>query len=93
MTEMLYPGLDVVELMILQGVWERRSKSSPEFTPGLPPEQLRQELFERSDPNTHVIEARVYSENPANKFAPSVGVLQFVNFPKENGDIRVDTWV
>lgn len=41
----------------------------------------------------HAIEARVYCENPAAKFQPTPGSLQFVQFPEERKGLRIDTWV
>ncbi|CAL1694912.1 unnamed protein product [Somion occarium] len=92
-TEMLHPGLDLVELMILQGIYEGEAESSPEFPRGLPSSQLDQKKFEVPRPNSHAIEVRVYSENPANKFSPSPGILQYVKFPETNENLRIDTWV
>lgn len=40
--------------------------------------------------NGHAIEARLYAEDPANDFLPSVGDLTILNMPTEN---RVDTGV
>ena len=39
----------------------------------------------------HAIEARVYAENPANEFLPSIGKLDFFEFPVD--EIRVDSGV
>jgi len=41
----------------------------------------------------HAIEVRLYAENPAKKFLPSVGVLNRLKFPVEDGHIRVETGV
>lgn len=41
----------------------------------------------------HAIEARVYCENPAARFQPTPGLLQFVQFPEERKGLRIDTWV
>ncbi|EJD01957.1 uncharacterized protein FOMMEDRAFT_109008 [Fomitiporia mediterranea MF3/22] len=92
-TEMLYRGLDIVELMILQGVYEHQSRLNADIRPGLPPDRLDQEAFGHPNPNIHAIEARVYSENPANNFSPSPGILQYVQLPEETDDLRIDTWV
>ncbi|KAK7690310.1 hypothetical protein QCA50_006967 [Cerrena zonata] len=91
-TEMLHPGLDIVELMILQGVYERASKIS-RVPVGLPEDKLDQDKYAHPTPNSHSIEIRVYSENPANNFTPSPGVLQLVQFPDSADGVRIDTWV
>ncbi|MEC7489283.1 MAG: biotin carboxylase N-terminal domain-containing protein [Pseudomonadota bacterium] len=41
----------------------------------------------------HAIEVRLYAEDPANAFAPGVGVLSHLNFPAETDRVRVDTGV
>lgn len=89
---MLHPGLDIVELMILQGVYERANKIS-KVPAGLPANLLNQEKYSHPEANSHAIELRVYSENPANNFTPSPGVLQYVQFPEAGDDLRIDTWV
>ncbi|MGE5156694.1 MAG: acetyl/propionyl/methylcrotonyl-CoA carboxylase subunit alpha [Gemmatimonas sp.] len=38
----------------------------------------------------HAIEARVYAENPARNFMPSVGKINAWRLPQENGGLRVD---
>lgn len=82
---MLHPGLDIVEMMIYQGVNERiTGASQPLF--------LDQKRFQNPAPDSHAIELRIYCENPANAFAPSPGVLQYVNIPDKSG-VRIDTWV
>ncbi|KAL5497703.1 hypothetical protein ACEPAH_2634 [Sanghuangporus vaninii] len=89
-TEMLHPGLDLVELMILQGLSERESTG---HYADLLRDQLDQEKFAHPRPNTHSIELRVYCENPAMNFSPTPGILQYVEFPEETEDLRIDTWV
>ena len=88
-TEVTHPGLDIVELMILQGLVQRESPLG-----GLPPEKLDQEKFGGAS-GLHAIELRVYCENPTAGFQPSPGVIQHVSFP--NGDgwewLRVDSWI
>lgn len=81
---MVHPGLDIVEMMIIQGVNERVGQAGNSSF-------LDQERYARA-PTAHAIEARVYCENPVEAFAPSPGILQYVNLPKEQ-DVRVDTWV
>ncbi len=39
----------------------------------------------------HALEARIYAEDPARDFAPSVGRLALFHTPAETADVRVDT--
>lgn len=41
----------------------------------------------------HAIEARVYAEDPAHEFRPSIGTLTHVRPPRETDHVRVDTGV
>lgn len=41
----------------------------------------------------HAIEARIYAEDPARDFLPSIGRLHHLNFPNENTHLRIDTGV
>ncbi len=41
----------------------------------------------------HAIEARVYAEDPARDFLPSIGVLAHLRPPRESAHVRVDTGV
>ncbi|KAH8094908.1 allophanate hydrolase subunit 2-domain-containing protein [Cristinia sonorae] len=99
-TEALHPGLDIVELMILQGICEHPLTGSREDLPGLPVEiapclaveKLDQTKYAYPQPGRHAIETRIYCENPANDFAPTPGLLQHVHFPTIEG-VRFDTWV
>ncbi|KDQ58291.1 hypothetical protein JAAARDRAFT_193705 [Jaapia argillacea MUCL 33604] len=87
-TEATHPGLDLVELMILQGIAERDDPLH-----GLHPDQLVQSHYPPSPrENHHAIEARVYCENPAAGFKPCPGVLQYVEFEKREW-LRVDHWI
>lgn len=88
-TEAANPGLDIVELMIRQGVAQHDSDAG-----GLPPGELDQARYMVA-PNQkplHAIEARIYCENPAAQFKPSPGVLQFVELMKAEW-LRVESWV
>jgi 3-methylcrotonyl-CoA carboxylase alpha subunit len=40
--------------------------------------------------NGHAIEARVYAENPARNFMPSVGQIRAWTMPEETGGLRID---
>lgn len=82
-TEAAFSGVDIVELMILQGLAQRHGQG------GLPLERLDQSRFSTS---LFAIEARVYCENASANFKPSPGTLQHVSFPDESW-IRIDTWV
>ncbi|WP_299439592.1 acetyl/propionyl/methylcrotonyl-CoA carboxylase subunit alpha [uncultured Rhodospira sp.] len=44
-------------------------------------------------PTGHAIEARVYAEDPANEFLPSIGLLRHLRPPAEGPHVRVDTGV
>lgn len=88
-TEAVYPDLDIVELMVLQGIYERDSPGN-----GLSLDELDQERYiaPSLERQIHAIEARVYCENPAAGFKPAPGVLQRVHF-LESDWLRVETWV
>lgn len=85
-TEAAHPGLDIVELMILQGVAQRTIAETTQA-----PALLDRQSYPRPE-GIHAIQARVYCENPAANFQPSPGVLQRVVFPTREW-LRVDTWV
>lgn len=88
-TEAANPGLDIVELMIRQGIAQHDSDAG-----GLPPGDLDQARYMVA-PNQkplHAIEARIYCENPAAQFKPGPGVLQFVELMKAEW-LRVESWV
>jgi 3-methylcrotonyl-CoA carboxylase alpha subunit len=44
-------------------------------------------------PNGHAMEARIYAEDPALNYMPSVGTLLHLRAPSENPHVRVDTGV
>src|SRR5208283_1457309 len=54
------------------------------------PLPLRQEQLRISG---HAIEARVYAEDPARDFLPSIGTLAHLRQPAESAQVRVDTGV
>jgi acetyl/propionyl-CoA carboxylase alpha subunit len=41
----------------------------------------------------HSIEARVYAEDPAKKFAPQPGHIQVLRWPSDAADLRIETGV
>ena len=41
----------------------------------------------------HAIEARIYAENPEENFTPSVGQLDYLQFPLTNSNIRIETGI
>ena len=43
--------------------------------------------------NGHAIEARIYAENPAKNFLPSIGTLHHLAMPLEDGPVRIDSGV
>ena len=43
--------------------------------------------------NGHAIEARIYAENPAKNFLPSIGTLHHLSMPVEDGPLRIDSGV
>lgn len=81
-TEVIHPGLDLIELMIRQGM-------SP--TGSLPAEELKQDPLLNID--GHAIEVRVYCENPNAGFQPSPGQLMEVSWGDVGERGRVETWV
>lgn len=76
-TEMIY-GVDLVEWMVQLPAGQ------------LPP--LR-ELEEGLQPRGHAVQARLYAENPARQFQPSVGQVQALQFPATDKQLRIDHWL
>ncbi|KAF8837172.1 hypothetical protein BDN67DRAFT_973345 [Paxillus ammoniavirescens] len=89
-TETIHPGLDLVELMIAQAVAQCTTKHGLDLNGPA----LSQDVFDANldQSSLHAIEARVYSENPADGFRPCPGVLQKVDVPEEEW-LRVDHWI
>lgn len=81
-TEVVRPGLDLVELLIRQGL-------SPGHS--LPASELDQARWAPYD--GHSIEARIYCENPLAGFRPSPGRLQLVEWADVGERGRIETWV
>ncbi|OWZ26724.1 urea carboxylase [Cryptococcus neoformans Tu259-1] len=81
-TEVTHPGLDLVALMIRQGL-------SPNHS--LPPSDLRQEDYIHFE--GHSIEARIYCENPKANFKPCPGQLHEIVWADVGEKGRIDTWV
>ncbi|KAI0808367.1 urea carboxylase [Fomes fomentarius] len=89
-TEQIHPGLDIVELMILQGIAKHDGVrdgilSHPYYDQG-------RYTTPASERTSHAIEVRVYCENPSAQFKPCPGTLQWVEFPEARW-LRVDSWV
>jgi urea carboxylase len=82
-TEMCY-NVDLVGLMLRQAEMQARGDG------GIPLDQLL--AMQTSAPVGFAIEARVYAEVPSRDFAPSPGLLQYVQWHQTPGS-RVDTWI
>ncbi|PPQ75558.1 hypothetical protein CVT26_012381 [Gymnopilus dilepis] len=95
-TEEVHPGLDIVELMIKQGIAEHSlgkglAPSSSEMQ-----QSTYNDLYEvgKARGRSHAMEGRIYAENPYKDFAPSPGLLQYVDWGGMQEDwLRVDSWV
>lgn len=79
---MVRPGLDLIELMIRQGM---------EPSGSLPASALTQDKWASSD--GHAIEVRVYGENANNGFQPAPGALSEVSWGDVGERGRIETWV
>lgn len=90
-TETVYSDLDLVEMMIIHGIAKRDMKRSPiQFDQSIYDQQKQNA---KSSGRRHVIEGRVYAENPADAFTPCPGILQSVQLESKHEWLRVDTWV
>ncbi|KAJ7208843.1 allophanate hydrolase subunit 2-domain-containing protein [Mycena pura] len=92
-TEAIYPGLDLVKLMIHQAASGAAGlrRDSPEMQQTTY-DALREKG--RAQGAACSMEVRVYAENPAAQFRPCPGVLQRVDFPATTHRwLRVDTWI
>ncbi|OAX34102.1 hypothetical protein K503DRAFT_699315 [Rhizopogon vinicolor AM-OR11-026] len=89
-TEAIHPGLDLVEMMIAQGIAQRSEARGLRYTA----QSMTQAIYDNNlvGSRIHAIEARVYCENPSEGFKPSPGILQLVELPEEEW-LRVDSWV
>ncbi|KAF8998396.1 urea carboxylase [Cyathus striatus] len=91
-TEAIHPGLDLIQLMIEQGMEERYRSGGYNGSSV----QMRQEFYDdlRRTHGLHAIEGRVYAENPAETFIPSPGLLQHVELHNDKYDwLRIDSWI
>ncbi|KAH9896131.1 urea carboxylase [Cubamyces lactineus] len=89
-TEQINPGLDIVELMILQGI--TKHDKLPNTILAHPAFDQRLYAIASQEKGKHAIEVRVYCENPAAQFKPCPGVLQRVELPRHEW-LRVESWV
>ncbi|KAG1748041.1 allophanate hydrolase subunit 2-domain-containing protein [Suillus lakei] len=89
-TEAIHPGLDLVEMMLAQGIAQRSEARGLDHTT----QSMTQATYDKNlvESRIHAIEARVYCENPSEGFKPSPGILQLVEFPEESW-LRIDSWV
>lgn len=85
-TEAVNPGLDLVELMIRQGIAQREGKG------GLSKSVLDQAKYAAVPKGKHAVELRIYVENPSKDFQPAPGLLQEVSWPSFDW-LRIDGWV
>lgn len=95
-TEAIYPGLDLVQLMVQEGLAERYGEgglapTSPEMQQSTYDAMLK--LGQESS-RGFSIEGRIYAENPSEGFLPCPGLLQHVYLSDKGCDwLRIETWV
>ncbi|KAJ7635528.1 allophanate hydrolase subunit 2-domain-containing protein [Mycena polygramma] len=95
-TEAVYPGLDLVKMMVQQGLAMSKGlagleANSIEMRQGTYDSMLEKGLAAGSG---YAMEVRIYAENPAAEFRPCPGVLQYVNIPSAKYEwLRVETWI
>ncbi|KAJ6550228.1 allophanate hydrolase subunit 2-domain-containing protein [Mycena capillaripes] len=95
-TEAVHPGLDLVKMMIQQGLAQSEgfaglAKNSKEMQ-----QNTYDSLLEkgRALGLGYAIEARIYAENPFAEFRPCPGVLQYVDIPALKYEwLRVEAWI
>ncbi|KAK7051710.1 urea carboxylase [Favolaschia claudopus] len=96
-TEMVHPGLDLVKLMIRQGIAEANGLTGLSGDSPVMQQRTYDALLAegRSAGARHAIEVRLYAENPALQFRPCPGVLQYVDIPvaEDFTWLRVDSWI
>ncbi|KAJ7500978.1 allophanate hydrolase subunit 2-domain-containing protein [Mycena galericulata] len=95
-TEAVYPTLDLVKMMIQQGVAEAAGSPGLASTSVEMQQTTYDSLLEngRNLGSGYSIEVRIYAENPAEEFRPCPGVLQHVNIPnREHNWLRVESWI
>ncbi len=52
------------------------------------------QLSEQLKSQGHAIQARIYAENPSKDFQPCAGLLNYVEFPAQDGKrVRIDHWI
>ncbi|KAJ7448343.1 allophanate hydrolase subunit 2-domain-containing protein [Mycena latifolia] len=95
-TEAVHPGLDLVRMMIQQGVAE--STGSHGLASGS--KEMQQGTYDallvkgREEGGGYAMEARIYAENPVEQFRPCPGILQYVEIPtSKHAWLRVETWI
>ncbi|KAG6877108.1 hypothetical protein C0993_010220 [Termitomyces sp. T159_Od127] len=93
-TEAIYPGLDLVKLMIDQGISERPRIEQREYKCGPDMSQDTYDILRFSGLNSHAIEGRIYAENPLRNLLPSPGLLQLVELDGDQFDwLRMESWI